>query len=155
LKVNDENSQRHGSVDPDPYQNVIQVLLTYEVRGLGELVQHLNPQIHGLVVHTSQLRGQLHLVNAERDTLNIDKKAQFSYNINNKYRNCVVLYQLVRYPPRPLAVARSPRATRDRGTGSWRTWTSSFHTPALLIITREKSVEKKKKKGYEKKRRKK
>jgi hypothetical protein len=50
-----------------------QVLLTYEVRGLGELMQHLDPEIHRLVVHAPQLRGQLHLVNAERDTLNIEK----------------------------------------------------------------------------------
>jgi hypothetical protein len=53
------------------------VLLTYEVRGLGELVQHLDPEIHGLVVHTSQLRGQLNLVNAERDALNIEKMPNY------------------------------------------------------------------------------
>ena len=42
---------------------------TYEVGRLGELVEHLHPEINGLVVDPPQLRGQLHLVNAKRDTL--------------------------------------------------------------------------------------
>jgi len=77
------------------------VLLTYEVRGLGELVQHLYPEIHGLVVHAPQLRGQLHLVNAERDTLNIEKKAQLSYYINIKFRNlrlCFISLCVLSFP---------------------------------------------------------
>ncbi len=42
---------------------------TYEIGSLGELVQHLYPEVYRLVVHSPQLRVQLHLVNAECDAL--------------------------------------------------------------------------------------
>ena len=112
-----------------------QRLLTYEVRGLGELVQHLHPEVNGLVVHPPQLFRQLHLVNPKGDALN-KENPRFSkmFCVWKSVRWSSVV-SVVRYPPSPLYVTRTPRASRDTGTGSWRTRTSSFHTPALLIIT--------------------
>ena len=52
-----------------PHSLLHLLLSINEIGGLGELVQHLHPQINGLVVNTPQIIVQFHLVDSEGDTL--------------------------------------------------------------------------------------
>ena len=62
-----------GGPELAPHRLLHLLLGVNEIGRLGELVQHLDPQVHGFVVAGAQFIVQLNLVDAEGDALDKHK----------------------------------------------------------------------------------